>query len=110
MQISQNDQERLVDMVQKGEMTADQANVESVRLQRVYLVKTKIPTNVRKALNSAVKAGQLGHLKKDGHKPEVYYHPTFDYLVAHERNEHERQVARALAGVLAPRTLEQIGL
>jgi bifunctional pyridoxal-dependent enzyme with beta-cystathionase and maltose regulon repressor activities len=100
MKLKQNDREHLVDMVQRGEMTADQANVEKVRAMRVQLVTSRIPAQVRKALNEAVKRGELGHMKKDGRKPEAYYHPTFDYLARQERNEHERQVLNAVAGVL----------
>ena len=54
-----------------GEMTADQANVEKVRMARVMVV-TKLPADVRRALNNAVKTGTLCHKKKDRLKPEVY--------------------------------------
>lgn len=101
MELKQNDRERLIDLVQRDEMTADQANVAKVRMMRVQLVTSRIPTQVRKALNEAVKRGELGHMKKDGHKPEAYYHPTFDYLAKQERSEHERGIFKALAGVMA---------
>lgn len=101
MQIKQNDLEHIQDMLQRGEITADQANVKKVLMQRVQLVTTKIPSQVRKALNEAVKRGELSHIKKDGHKPEAYFHPTFEYLAKKERNDHERNVLSALAGVVA---------
>jgi hypothetical protein len=101
--LSQNHVEHLTDMVQRGVMTADQANVEKVRMARVLLVTTKLPAQVRKALNAAVKGGELGHIKKDGHKPEAYFHPTFDYLVNGERNQHERNILKAGDCVPNPR-------
>jgi len=110
MALNQNDREHLQDMVQREELTADQANVKKVLMQRVQLVKGSLPAQVRKALNEAVKRGELGHMKKDGHKPEVYYHPTFDYLARSERNEHERSVLQAVAGVMARRELPNAAL
>lgn len=96
--ISQNDMENIIERVREGSLTVDQANVEMVRNQRVSLV-GKLPASVRRALNEAVKRGELGHMKKDGHKPEAYFHPTFEYLAKAERAEHERQVKRALLSI-----------
>jgi hypothetical protein len=79
-----------------GEMTVDQANVEMVRALRVKLVTSKMPASVRRSLNDAVKAGQLGHLKKDGLLPEAYFHPTFDYMAKGERADHARESINAL--------------
>lgn len=98
MRLSKNDMEHLQDQVLQGLMTAEQANVEKVRMQRVLLA-GRIPADVRKALNAAVKRGELGHMKKDGNKPEAYYHPTFEYLAKGARAEHERSVVRALLAV-----------
>lgn len=100
MELKQNDRERLRDLVQRGELTADQANVQKVLWQRVLLVTSRVPADVRKALNAAVQRGELGHMKKEGHKPEAFFHPSFDYLARSERNEHERSVSRAVAGVV----------
>lgn len=101
MELKQNDREYLIDQVQRGLMTADQANVEKVRMQRVLLVTGRISADVRKALNAAVKRGELGHLKKDNQKPEAYYHPTFDYLAKAERRDHEQKTLKALSKVMA---------
>ncbi len=98
--LTQNDLEWLRDMVQRGEMTAERANVEKVRMARVQVVKS-LPAQVRSALNTAVKAGELCHMKKDGRKPEVYYHPNFEHLANEERNRAEKQTLEALAGVFA---------
>lgn len=99
--ISQNDMETLKERLRSGELNAEQANVEKVRIQRVLLATCRIPADVRKALNAAVKRGELGHMKKDGNKPEAYYHPTFDYLAKGARAEHERSIMRALLAVCA---------
>lgn len=97
MNLNQNDLEHLKDQMQKGQLTAAQANVQQVRMQRVRLVTSRIPAGVRQALNAAVKSGELAHVKKDGRKPEAYFHPTFEHLAKAERSEHERSVLRALA-------------
>jgi hypothetical protein len=102
MTINQNNLDHLRDMVQQGKMTADQANVEKVRMQRVLMVIETLPASVRKALNGAVKTGYLGHKKRDGIKPEVYYHPTFEYLANGERAEYVRSVAENLKKVCTP--------
>ncbi|HET8792085.1 MAG TPA: hypothetical protein VFM75_12830 [Modicisalibacter sp.] len=96
---SQNNLERLKDLMQRGELTTDQANVEMVRMDRVRIVKGRMPAQVRKVLNAAVKRGELAHMKKDGHKPECYYHPTFDYLARGERARHEDAAHCALAKI-----------
>ena len=46
-----------------------------------------------------VDSGDLGHMKKDGHKPEAYYHPTFEHMAHEARRKHERETLSALAGV-----------
>jgi len=101
VKLQQNDLEHIKDLLQRGEITADRANVMMVLAQRVKLVTSSIPANVRKALNEAVKAGELARVKKDGHKPEAYFHPTFEYLVAGERNAYERAILSASRGVMA---------
>lgn len=99
---NQNDIEHLQDLMQKGQLTADQANVEMVKLQRYRMVINSLPAAVRKALNAAVKRGELGHMKKEGHKPECYFHPTFQYLAVAERNRREREVIQ-LRGTVTTR-------
>jgi hypothetical protein len=60
--------------MQLGEITVDQANVLIVQMMGVRVISNKLPASVRKALNAAVKTGELGHIKKEGLKPEVYHH------------------------------------
>ena len=97
--LSQNDMEWLADMVSRGQMTADEANVEKVRIQRVMVV-NKLPKEVRRALDNAVKNGELKHKKRDGLLPEVYYHPNFEYLVNAERNRVATERINGISKVL----------
>lgn len=99
MNLKQNDLEHIIDMMQQGKLSVDEANVEKVRMMRVQLVTTKIPASVRRALNEAVKSGYLGHMPKKQNKPEAYYHPTFEYLAKQERRNHELSVLNALKAV-----------
>lgn len=101
MKLTQNHIEHLADSLQRGIITADEANVEKVRISRVQLVTGRLPAPVRKALNGAVRRGYLCRWKRDGHKPEVYFHPSFDYLAREARSRHERKVLASLTGVYA---------
>ena len=92
---TQNIRERIMDRVERGELTTDQGNVEMVRAERVRVV-TRLPAAVRKALNAAVKRGELGYMPKDGHKPACYHHPTFDYLAHAERSKREQATIHAI--------------
>ncbi|VAW19980.1 hypothetical protein MNBD_BACTEROID05-493 [hydrothermal vent metagenome] len=100
MTTMQNIVEKIQDRMQRGELTAAEANIELVLAERVRIV-CKLSREVRKALNNAVKEGRLGHMKKDGLKPEVYYHPTFDYLARATRNKAEKSSIKAISSVLA---------
>jgi len=62
------------DQIQQGKISHLQANVLIVQMMGVRVIEGKIPREVRKTLNEAVKNGELGHLKKDGLKPEIYHH------------------------------------
>ena len=86
--------------------TLEEANVMLVRYERFRIV-SRLPREIRNALNAAVKRGELGHMKKDGPKPEVYYHPDFKYLAVEERNRAVRRSIDALSKVCAPRRIEQ---
>jgi len=106
MPLTQNHIEHLKDLLERGEITAEQANVEKVKMARVQLVTGRVPADVRRALNAAVRRGELAHWKKDGKKPEVYFHPNFDYLAKEARSKHERNTISAIAGVMAKPVLD----
>jgi len=102
---NQNNLEHTLDMVEQKKMTIDEANVQMVRDERVRVV-YKLPASVRKALNQAVKNGTLGHLKKDGVMPEVYYHPNFKYMALEIREQAVYRTIQALKKVCASPTIE----
>ena len=68
-------------------------NVTAILYHATRVVRGKIPAQVRKELNTAVKDGVLGHLKRDGLKPEIYYHPD------HKHGAIERQSREAFAAI-----------
>jgi hypothetical protein len=82
-------------------------NVEQILAQATRVVRGRIPAQVRKELMAAVKAGALGHLKKDGLKPEIFFHPD------HKNGAVERQAREAeyaigcISTVLAVKPVEQ---
>lgn len=100
MNLNPNDLQHLQDLLERGEIDAQEANVRKVEYQRVLLVTGKLPAQVRKALSAGVKSGRLGHMKKDGLKPEAFYHATFDYLAKGERAHHERKCKEACQAIL----------
>jgi len=95
--LKQNDFEYIQDQLKIGNIDANEANVMMVLFERARVIQGRTPASVRKALNAAVKEGRLGHMKKDGLKPEVYYHPKFKNIAIAKRKEHESQ---ALASIL----------
>lgn len=83
-------------------MTVANRNVEMVRAEQFRIIKGSIPRQVRTALNAAVKVGLLGHIKKDGLKPEMYYHPDFADIAAAARDEDFQKSVEVLRCVMAP--------
>lgn len=68
-------------------------NVKLIRDQGVRIVRATIFHAVRNELMRAVKSGSLGRLKKDGLKPEIFYHPN------HEQEARESQINEALHSI-----------
>lgn len=64
-------------------------NVANILVQGTRVVGGPIPAQVRAELRAAVKAGVLGHLKRDGLKPEIFFHPD------HKNGAIERQKREA---------------
>ncbi|MFA5166636.1 MAG: hypothetical protein WC449_05125 [Candidatus Paceibacterota bacterium] len=92
-------QEEILESIKKqlraGEITTEEANVQIVRLERIRIV-TKLSKEIRTYLNNAVKAGRLGHLKKDSALSEIYYHPNFKYLALEAREKELYRLRDAL--------------
>jgi hypothetical protein len=77
-------------------------NVSKILSGATRVVRGRVPAEVRKELMDAVKAGILGRLKKDGLKPEIFFHPDH-YHGAVERQKREaeysvRQISQVLLG------------
>lgn len=49
-------------------------NVQLIMAKGFRLIRGPIPAQVRKELRAAVKSGVLGHIKRDGLLPEVFFH------------------------------------
>lgn len=64
-------------------------NVANILAQGTRVIGGRIPAEVRKELQAAVRDGVLGHLKKDGLKPEIFFHPS------HKNGAIERQQREA---------------
>lgn len=80
-------------------------NVEQIRVQAMRVIRGKVPAQVRKDLMGAVRNGELGHLKKDGLKPEIFFHP--DHLHgAKDRQKREAAYSiELIKGVVCGRSL-----
>lgn len=82
-------------------------NVTQILCGAMRVVRGPIPARVRSQLRAAVKDGVLGHLKKDGLKPEIFFHPD------HKHGAKERQAREAaysiecIAGVMAVKPVDQ---
>lgn len=79
-------------------MTLAEGNVYMIKMRSVVEVH-KFSKEVRQTLNAAVKAGDLGHIKKEGLKPEVYHHKNARARAIDYRNESERQKIAAIQRV-----------
>ena len=87
-------------------MTAAEANVKMVQMEGVRLVIGRIPADVRKALNAAVKAGELGHIKKEGLKPEAYHHKNAQARAREARNRAAAESANSIKKIVDFRQFE----
>jgi len=72
------------------------ANVLIVQMMGVRLIDSQMPAAARKALNAAVKAGELGHLPKKGLLPEAYFHKN---AKPHAKDLRERVARESIAAI-----------
>jgi hypothetical protein len=102
----QNGLDHVTNQMQQGKMTAAEANVKMVQMEGVRLVIGRIPADVRKALNAAVKVGELGHIKKDGLKPEAYHHKNARARAIEARNRAAADSVNAIKKIVDYRQYE----
>lgn len=101
MTSKQNIIDHVTDQMQQGKLTAAEANVLMVQMEGVRIVSGRIPAEVRKALNAAVKAGEIGHMKKDGLKPEVYFHKNAKARAIATRNRQAYEAIQVIKKAFA---------
>lgn len=76
-------------------------NAEQIRCQASRVIRGRMPAEVRRELMDAVAKGFLGRLKKDGLKPEVFFHPDHkNGAIERQRREAEYAVS-CVAQVMA---------
>lgn len=85
-------------------------NVSDILFRGTRVIKSPVPRSVRNELMLAVKDGVLGHLKKEGLKPEIFFHP------AHKNGATELQQKEAvysinlIAKVTCPTIVDEVTL
>lgn len=81
-----------------GKIDHNKRNVYVVQLMGVRVVE-RIPREVRAELNCAVKAGEIGHIPKDGLRPECYHHKNArgNALELRDKIYHEARAAAMAA-------------
>jgi hypothetical protein len=82
-------------------------NVQNILVPATRVIRGKIPANVRKQLSAAVKAGALGHLKKDGLKPEIFFHPNHLHGAVERQKREAEYAIGCIAQVIAVKSAEQ---
>jgi uncharacterized protein YoaH (UPF0181 family) len=82
-------------------MSLDDANIEIVRMMGVRIVAGKLDRRTRSALMQGVKDGKLGHLPKDGLKPEAFFHPNSLWNAKEERSKIANSGIRAIQACCA---------
>jgi hypothetical protein len=89
------------DQIAQGKLAASKANVAVVQIMGVRVVINRIPLAVRKELNAAVKAGELGHIKKEGNRPECYHHKNARVRALEERDRIYSSIKSSVSAVCA---------
>lgn len=76
-------------------------NVTNILVQATRVIRGRIPQQVRAELRAAVKAGALGHLPKDGLKPEIFFHPDHRNGAIERQKREAGYSVQCIAGVMA---------
>lgn len=76
-------------------------NVANILAGGMRVIRARIPAAVRKELAAAVRDGVLGHLKRDGLKPEVFFHPDHKNGAIDRQKREALHSANCIAGVVA---------
>jgi hypothetical protein len=76
-------------------------NVAQILVQATRVIRGRVPAQVRAELQAAVKAGVLGHLKKDGLKPEIFFHPDHKHGAIERQKNEAAYAVKCIATVIA---------
>ncbi len=101
MMSEQNAVEYAMNQMELGNISADEANVLMVQLMGIKVVRGTLPRTVKTALNNAVKNGELGKVKADGLKPEIYHHKNARSRALTEQDRIARASIEAIKGCYA---------
>ncbi|RWR09782.1 hypothetical protein [Paenirhodobacter populi] len=77
-------------------------NVEAIRVHAMRVINGKIPAQVRRELMDAVRKGHLGRLRKDGMKPEIFFHPDHKHGAIDRQRREARYAVECISKVMAP--------
>ena len=106
MLINQNDLERIKDLLGRGLINAEEANIQVIEHGRYTIIDRSIPADLRKAYREGVKQGRLVHFKKNKEKRlfEGYCKKGFEYLLRtallERRDADDRARIKALSAVM----------
>jgi len=82
-------------------------NVTNILVQATRVIRGRIPAQVRAELRAAVQAGVLGHLKKDGLKPEIFFHPDHRNGAIERQQREAAYAIECISKVVAVKPVEQ---
>lgn len=82
-------------------------NVANILVSASRIIRGRVPAQVRAELRAAVKAGVLGHLKKDGLKPEIFFHPAHKNGAIERQNREAEYAVKCIATVIGGPTIEE---
>lgn len=83
-------------------------NVANILAGGTRVIRGRVPAAVRAELRKAVKDGVLGRLKKDGLKPEVFFHPDRKNGALERQAREAAYSVSCIAGVMHKPTNEEI--
>lgn len=76
-------------------------NVSKILADGTRSITSRVPARVRAELRLAVKDGVLGHLPKDGLKPEIFFHPDRKNSAIERQKREALYSASCIATVVA---------
>lgn len=76
-------------------------NVSNILVHATRVIRGPIPRAVRKELMTAVRDGVLGRLKKDGIRPEVFYHPDHKHGAKEIQDREAKYAIECIKKVIA---------